>query len=1072
VSTDAQATSSREPPLRDPRPAALPSDRLLDELLARLCAVMSADVAHFLLIEDDQLRVLASHGVDPAMIAQARVPVGQGFAGTVAATASPAVLSDTSSVDSAFGAAWADDGVRALIGVPLVVDGDPIGVCVVGSRTDRTFGDDDITLLTAATERAAWAVQNGLLLAAERRARRTTESLTERLRRLEDISNSLVRASTVNDVVRVVIERGVSLIGAFAGALWEPDADAGALRLRGVAGYPDDVVERWSNLPLDAAAPAADAARTAQLVVVRSVAERDHRYPELAGRGSAGEAFVCAPLLVDHRVVGVLGLGFDRADHLDDDAVAFVEASVAQCTAAMHRALVVQAQQRSLAEARQVAARLQALQRVTAALADVRPGTDALDVLVREVTTATGAVKVALCVLDDDAGVLRTLRTTGLGGDVAAEYATFPYAAGLPAADALLQRRPVLIRTPAERDALYPNLARKDPIEHAWACLPLVIGDLPFGALALSLPGPHDFGPDDLEFLTALADQCTHALDRARLLAAETRSRQQLELLAEAGRVFAAPLDVQLTSMQFSRLVVGRIGDAVSVHLREPDGRYTLAAAEHVDPRHARAQRALSVALPAWVGDYYDGVLGQAQPVLVSDVPYDAFVASVENDDLRAILAERPPRSSVMLPLVAGGHALGILTVTTVDGGHPRLTAADVSQLEELAGRLALALDSARLLRQQTEISHTLQRSLLPSSLPQVPGAEVAVRYLPGAEGVDVGGDFYDVIPLPSGRIGLVVGDVMGRGVRAAAVMGQLRAAVRAYSLEGHSPAALLARLDRLVGTLEEGLLVTVLYAEWDPVRHTILCATAGHLPPLMRPPGGEPSYLHLDPGVPLGVGGHAYEENETTLPPGSLWLAFTDGLVEGPDLPVEDGMARLAAAMSSAAGAVDACDLALARLRPTRESGTYDDDTALLALATHPEDGDAPAPTWLEHSQSVELPADATSPGRARIFVADLLERWGLDGLIDSATLLTSELVTNAVRHAGTGMELAVSRTDDHTVRIAVTDRAPAVDVRVRSSGSDAEGGRGLFLVEQLATGWGSAVDDNAKTVWFELRA
>src|SRR3954471_7273888 len=200
-----------------------------------------------------------------------------------------------------------------------------------------------------------------------------------------------------------------------------------------------------------------------------------------------------------------------------------------------------------------------------------------------------------------------------------------------------------------------------------------------------------------------------------------------------------------------------------------------------------------------------------------------------------------------------------------------------------------------------------------------------AVRYLAGAEGVDVGGDFYDVIPLPSGRIGLVVGDVMGRGVRAAAVMGQLRAAVRAYSLEGHSPAALLARLDRLVGTLEEGLLVTVLYAEWDPARHTVLCAFAGHLPPLVRVPGGEPDYVQLDPGVPLGVGGHGYEEAEILLPPGSLWLAFTDGLVEGPDLPVDDGMRQLAAAVTGVAGAINACDAALAALRPTTASGTYD---------------------------------------------------------------------------------------------------------------------------------------------------
>ena len=1071
MTTDASDTSAREAPLRDPRLAGLPSDRLLDELLARLCGVMGADVAQFLLLEDDQLRVLATHGVEPEKVTGLRIPVGRGFAGAIAAAMTPAVLSDTSSLET-FGASWAEEGVRALVGVPIVVDGRPIGVCVVGSRTDRTFGDDDITLLTAATERAAWAVQNGLLLAAEQRARTTAESVSERLRRLEDISNELLDAATVEDVVHVVVDRGVSLIGAIAGALWEPDPDAGVIRLRGVAGYPEEVQERWAEMPLDAAAPAADAARTAQLLVLRSVAERDERYPHLAGRASVGEVFVCAPLIVQDRVVGVLGLGFDRADELDEDGLAFINASVAQCTAAMHRALVMQAQERSLAEARQAASRLRALQRVTAALADVRADADPVDFLVREVTEATGAVKVVLCVLDEAAGLMRTVRTAGLAEDIVAEFAEFPYVAGLPATDALLRREPILMRSREERDAAYPNLAGQAMTENAWACLPLAIGDRALGALALSLPHPHDFDARDLEFLTALADQGAHALERNRLLEVDSRNRERLELLAEAGRIFAAPLDVQLTSMQFARLMVGRIGDAVSIMLREADGSYSLAAAEHIDPEHARAQRALTSALPDWVATAYDSVLEAGEAVLVADVPEDSFVASVTDDELLSVLAQRPPRSSVMLPLIAGGHALGILSVTTVAGGQATLTPADVDQLEELAGRLALALDGARLLRQQTEISHTLQRSLLPASLPSVPGAEVAVRYLPGAEGVDVGGDFYDVIPLPSGRIGLVVGDVMGRGVRAAAMMGQLRAAVRADCLEGHSPAALLARLDRLVGTLEEGLLVTVLYAEWDPVRHTVLCSLAGHLPPLVRLPGGEPDFVQLDPGVPLGVGGHGYEEAEILLPPGSLWLAFTDGLVENPDLPVEEGMRQLAAAVTGIAGAVDACDAALAALRPVNGAGTYDDDTALLALVTYVDGAEASVPVWLEHSQSIQLPADTTSPGRARVFVAEHLERWNLHSLVDAATLLTSELVTNGVRHAGTGMELVISRTDDRTVRVAVTDRAPGVDVEVRRSGSSAEGGRGLFLVEQLASGWGSAVDDNAKTVWFELRA
>jgi len=1067
--TPSETTEPREAPWRDPGLFSLPSDRLLDELLARLARAMTADVAQFLLVEGDHLRVLASQGVPIEKVATLRVPVGHGFAGTVAATGSPAALADTATLET-FGASWAEEGVRALVGVPLVVGGRVLGVCVIGSRSDRRFGDEDIALLSAATERAAWAVENGLLLAAEQQARSTAESVSERLHRLEVMSHELVSALSVEHVVRALVERGLSLLGALAGSFWEPED--GVLGLRGVVGYPDEVVRRWTDLPIDAEAPAAEAARTGQRVVLRSVAERDERYPALGGRASIGEAFVAAPLVVDGRLLGVIGLGFEHAATLDDEGLAFLDAALAQCAAAMHRALVVQEQQRNLTAARASAQRLAALQRITAALADARDTGRILDLIVDEVTSALGAVRVMLSLLDPSTGMLRSARTFGVQQEFTDAYAEYPLRPGLPAADALLNGEVVVLHDVAERNARYPELHAMDDDDHALVCVPLAVADRRVGALALSFPGTPTFDDGDVRFLAALGDQCAHALDRARLVGTERANRDRLELLAEAGRIFSAPLDVRLTSIQFARLVVGRIGDAVSVHLRQPDGSYGLAAAEHVDPRQARAARLLSADLPEMVTVGYDHVLDTGEPVLATEIPTELFLASVDDVEIRDVLAEQPVRTNILLPLIAGGHALGVLSVSTVDGGHEPLTTDDVERLEEIAGRLALALDGARLLRQQTEIAHTLQRSLLPSALPHVPGAEVAVRYLPGAEGVDVGGDFYDVIPLPSGRVGLVVGDVMGRGVRAAAVMGQLRAAVRAYSLEGHPPAALLARLDRLVGTLEEGLLVTALYAEWDPDRDTVVCASAGHLPPLVRLPGREPEFVDVDPGVPLGVGVQSYAEIDTTLPPGSLWLAFTDGLVEGPDLPVEQGMDRLAAAVRFSVNAMDACEDALRELRSLTDTRRYDDDTALLALVTHPTAGPISAPPSSDRHLVIELPADLSSPARARAFVANIIDGWGLDTLLDTATLLTSELVTNGVRHAGTGMRLTVSRTSERSVRVAVTDHAPTVGVRIGHSDDNAEGGRGLFLVEHMSSGWGSVADDAGKTVWFELQA
>ena len=1066
---DVPAQGATPPP--GPGASGASSDALLAELLARLCQVMSADVSQFLLVEGDALRVMASHGVPLQQVRDLRIPVGRGFTGTIAATAAPAIVSDTSSLET-FGASWAEEGVRALVGVPLVVDQAVLGVAVVGSRTDRVFGDADIQLLTEAAERAAWAVQNGLLLASERDARATAATVSERLARLQAMSEELLTDLTVDSVVTTVVERGLSLIGAFAGSVWRFDPSGGGLVLHGVVGYPAEVVDRWRVLPLDSDSPAAEAALTGQRVVLASVAERDARYPSLRGRGSVGEAFVAVPLIVREETIGVLGLGFVHARELDEDGLAFIDAAAVQCAAAMHRALIVESQQQSLADAQQYAARLAALQRLTAALADARDPQRTFDVIVEELTRAVDAAMVALCALDEDEGVMRVVASHGLAPEVADSFGEFPYRAGLPATDALLERRPVLVYDADDLRTRYPVLERYGPEGRAWAALPLVIGDHAVGALALALPAPQRFPPEDVEYLVALADQCGHALERARLLDVEATSRARLEVLAEAGRIFTAPLDVQLTSLQFCRLLVGRIGDAASVHLREPDGSYAIAAIEHVDPEQAAAAVQIVEQLPSWVTDVYDGILDSGESMLFSHIGVEDSLSTVTDPQLREVLAQAPATSSIALPLIAGGHALGVLSVTTVAGGSRPLVPADREQLEELAGRLALAIDGARLLRQQTEIAHTLQRSLLPASLPQVPGAEVAVRYLPGAEGVDVGGDFYDVIPLPSGRVGLVVGDVMGRGIRAAAVMGQLRAAVRSYSLEGHSPANLLTRLDRLVGTLEEGLLVTALYAEWDPGRAIAICSLAGHLPPLLRLPGGEPSYVEIDPGVPLGVGVQSYVEVEVDLPPGALLLAYTDGLVEGPDLPVEDGMRRLAAAVSGATDAMDACEFALAELRPRAASRRYDDDTALLALVTRAPGDVAVTPEVGEGDRSFDLPADPTSPGRARTAVLAVLSEWGLDQLGDSAVLLVSEVVTNGVRHAGTGLRLTLSRPAADRVRIAVTDWAPRAGVQVREATREAEGGRGLFLVDHLSDGWGSVADDARKTVWFELQA
>ena len=1040
--------------------ASVRPDRVLDALLSRLRESMQADIGVVLLQQDGVLQVAAALGVSPELVAAAGEQVGRGFAGTIAATCAPGAISDTSAVDVG-SVPWGAEGVRALVGVPLAIEGRVLGVAVIGSRSERTFGDDDIERLATAAEHAAWAIDNGFL-GFVAGAPDSAATATERLRRLQAMSQELLTELSVDGVISTVVRSGLSLLGAIAGGVWELDDAGGELVLRGIVGYPPEVETRWARIDPADSTPASDAARAGQRVVLRSVAERDERYPALRGRASVGEAFLTAPLVVHGRTIGVIGLGFEHAAQLDEEGLAFIDAAVAQCAAAMHRALVVETQQRSLVDARETARRLTALQRLTARLADARGSDAVIDAVIEEAAASVGSTQVTICALDESGDTMRGIRYHGLSDELAKKFAEFPFRAGLPAVDALLQHRPIVMHSQVERDELYPSLAGNSFSVRSWVCLPLSVGLRDIGALALTVPPESVDSPAYLDFLMALADQCAHALDRARLIERDDNHRLWLELLAEAGRIFSAPIDVRFTCMQLCRLLVGRIADGAGIFLRQPHGGYSLAASRHVDPAVDDHMRELAENIPPVVSDFYDEVLANGTPVVQPTGPTGPigdYVASIRMT------------CRVVLPLIAGGRALGVLVVMTTEGGRAPLSDDDVEQLEEVAARLALATDGALLLRQQTEIAHTLQRSLLPASLPQVPGAEVAVRYLPGTEGVDVGGDFYDVIPLPSGRIGLVVGDVMGRGLRAAAVMGQLRAAVRSYSLEGHPPAALLARLDLLVGTLEDGMLVTALYGEWDPSRGLALVSCAGHLPPLVRHPGRPPEFLELDPGLPLGVGAQDYVEREVALPPGSLLLGFTDGLVEGKDLPVEDGMAQLLAVMTEPQNAMAACDAALAALRPAGSSRKYDDDTALLALVAG-SSGVDPEPPSDDSVVMVELPADALSPARARTIVGDVLHRWQLPQLTDAATLLVSELVTNGVRHAGTGMRLTLTRQTYLQIRIAVTDKAPTAEVQPRASDDSSENGRGLFLVEHLSTGWGSAADDHGKTVWFELRA
>jgi FixJ family two-component response regulator/anti-sigma regulatory factor (Ser/Thr protein kinase) len=393
--------------------------------------------------------------------------------------------------------------------------------------------------------------------------------------------------------------------------------------------------------------------------------------------------------------------------------------------------------------------------------------------------------------------------------------------------------------------------------------------------------------------------------------------------------------------------------------------------------------------------------------------------------------------SLVGVPLLAETRIIGVMHVGTV--APRKFTAEDTIVLQLAADRAARAIERAQRYQQEHETAVTLQRSLLPDRLPDVPGLALAARYLPGAAGAEVGGDWYDVIPLADGRVGIAMGDVVGRGIPAASLMGQLRNGLRAYAIEGHPPAAVLERLDRLVQSLNPGRMATLLYMVLEPNGRGAVFANAGHLPPLVVPTDGPARLLEGARGVPLGVLPYAsFEETEARLEPASTLVLYTDGLVEERGISLEIRLEEMRQAASGEfQGPNELCERLLTVLLP---EGPGADDVAVLALTTGPPSSDRLA---------LSLPAEPEALITARRALRNWLAEIGVDAeALYDITLATGEACTNAVEHAyapgEASFELEATRVDGG-VRVQVRDygqwRAPRGQNR----------GRGLKLMETL---------------------
>ncbi|MFF4836215.1 SpoIIE family protein phosphatase [Streptomyces sp. NPDC001315] len=426
--------------------------------------------------------------------------------------------------------------------------------------------------------------------------------------------------------------------------------------------------------------------------------------------------------------------------------------------------------------------------------------------------------------------------------------------------------------------------------------------------------------------------------------------------------------------------------------------------------------------------------------------------------------------SAAYLPLIVQARPIGAMGLLYSD--RRGFTPEERNILVALGSSIAQSLQRAMFYEQEKDIAQGLQQAMLPRTIPSVPGADIAVRYraatIGGSLGRDIGGDWYDLIPLPGGRVGAVIGDVQGHDTHAAAVMGQLRIVLRAYAAEGHTPAAVMARASVFLHELDTDRFATCLYAEADLATGVVQVVRAGHIDPLLRAPDGTCRRVAVPGGLPLGLsvefGRLEYPVGTIELDPGHTLLLCTDGLVEQPGADLDDGMKALTAFIAD--GPDDVRDLA-DRLIDVAEERGGDDDVALLLLRRRGLD----SPRTGGRLQQHVAPGDPEALTHARHLIRAAVRAWDAGGRADEVELVADELITNALMHTEGAaiVTLRVLTGSGRRLRVEVEDSSSALPRR-REAGESGVSGRGLLLVDLLTDVWGVEARGGGKCVWCEF--
>jgi GAF domain-containing protein/anti-sigma regulatory factor (Ser/Thr protein kinase) len=648
--------------------------------------------------------------------------------------------------------------------------------------------------------------------------------------------------------------------------------------------------------------------------------------------------------------------------------------------------------------------------------------------LLDRVHDVLGVDTVAVLLLDEATNELVASAAKGVEEEVEAGV-RIPVGRGF-AGRVAAERRAVTILDIDRSEVINPILRQKGI--KSLLGVPLLVQGEVLGVLHVGSLTQREFSAEEAAVLELAAARIGPAIEHTRLYDAERTARQNAEAALAELRAIQTLTDAALMHLDLDEML-----EVVLTRLREvlaTDTAAILLLDTESDELVARAARGIEeevergVRIPVGLG-FAGRIAAECQTVAVPDI--DAI------DVVNPILREKGIRSLLGAPLLSGGTVIGVVHVGTLS---PRAFGeADTRLLQLAADRIAMSLDRARIL-QERNAALTLQRSLLPERLPEIPGMTIAARYRPGRGGV-VGGDWYDVLPLPAGGVGLAIGDVVSRGVRAASVMGQLRHALRIFAVAGEEPATLAERVASVVRTLDRREMATLSYLALDPTGREVRHVSAGHPPPLVVE-GGTMRFLDSASGAPLGALAHPrYEPSVDQLANDSVLVLYTDGLVERRDRSIEEGMQRLAEVVADAGPDPESiCDALMQKL----VDDDTEDDVALLV-----------ARTVAQRTDQFELRLPAVSSSLAALRRA--LRRWLADNGANRDDILevliaVGEAAGNAVEHAyGPG---------DAVFDVSGTVHGTELELAVRDYGSwraprGQNRGRGTMLMQQLMDGF-----------------